>query len=58
MQQAVRIGLIRVNPADYTVLPKRTKAEIMPLQDEEVGRFLAAIQGHPFEYIYLTDLFT
>ena len=23
-----------------------------------MGRFLAAIQGHPFEYIYLTDLFT
>ena len=58
LQQAVRIGLLRVNPADYTVLPKRTKAEIMPLQDEEVGRFLATIQGHPFEYIYLTDLFT
>ena len=58
LQQAVRIGLLWVNPASYTILPKRTKAEIMPLQDEEVSRFLAAIHGHPFEYIYLTDLFT
>lgn len=55
---AVRIGYLKMNPASLTILPKRSKAEITPLQDEQVTQFLQAIKGHPFELVYLVDLFT
>lgn len=58
LQQAVRIGYLKVNPASLTILPKRSRAEITPLKDQQVGQFLAAIKGHEFEYLYLVDLFT
>ena len=58
LQQAVRIGYLKNNPASLTVLTKRSKAEIHPLQDHQVNQFLAEIKGHPLEYLYLTDLFT
>lgn len=58
LQQAFRIGYLKANPASLTILPKRTKAEITPLQDEQVSQFLCAIKGHPFENVYLVDLFT
>jgi len=58
LQQAVRIGYLRTNPASLTILPKRSNAEITPLQDEQVVQFLQAIKGHPFEWVYLVDLFT
>lgn len=58
LHQAVRIGYLKTNPASLTILPKRSKAEITPLQDEQVAQFLQAIKGHPFEYVYLVDLFT
>lgn len=58
LQQAVRIGYLKVNPASLTILPKRSKAEITPLKDQQVGQFLSAIKGHEFEYLYLVDLFT
>lgn len=58
LQQAVRIGYLKINPASLTILPKRSKAEITPLKDQQVGQFLAAIKGHEFEYLYLVDLFT
>lgn len=58
LQQAVRIGYLKVNPASLTILPKRSRAEITPLKDQQVGQFLTAIKGHEFEYLYLVDLFT
>ena len=58
LQQAVRIGYLRTNPASMTVLPRRFASEINPLKDDEVVRFLEIIKGHKFEYLYLVDLFT
>lgn len=58
LRQAVRIGYLKTNPARLTILPKRSKTEITPLQDEQVAQFLQVIKGHPFEYVYLVDLFT
>lgn len=58
LQQAVRIGYLKTNPASLTILPKRSNAEITPLQDKQVAQFLQAIKGHPFERVYLVDLFT
>lgn len=56
--QAVQCGLIRTNPADHAVLPKRTKADIHVLEDEMLPNFLREIEGHPFQYLYIVDLFT
>lgn len=58
LNQAVQCGYIRTNPADRTILPKRSKAEIHVLEDKQVLEFLKAIQGHRFEYLYQLDLFT
>ena len=58
LNQAVQCGYIRTNPADRTILPKRTKAEIHVLEDNRVIEFLETIQGHRFEYLYQLDLFT
>ena len=57
LQHAVRIGYIASNPADMTVLPRRKKPEISPLEERQVLSFLEMIQGHRYEYLYITDLF-
>lgn len=58
LQQAYLCGYISSNPADRVILPKRTKAEISVLEDQQISAFLKAIEGHPFQYLYLVDLFT
>ena len=58
LNQAVQCGLIRMNPADRTILPKRTKADIHVLDEQQLLTFFEAIEGHPFQYLYMTDLFT
>lgn len=58
LEQAVEIGYIKFNPADACKLPRIQKPEIKPLDEPEIAAFLKAIQGHPFERIYLVDVFT
>lgn len=58
LQQAVELGYIKFNPADACKLPRVEKAEIKPLDDCAIARFLEVIHGHQFEYLYLTTLFT
>jgi len=58
LQQAVRLGYIRFNPADACELPRMERKEIKPLDDEAMNAFIKAVQGHRFEAIYLTMLFT
>lgn len=58
LHQAMMCGYINTNPADRAILPKRSKAEISVLDDKQIPQFLNAIKGHPFEYLYLVDLFT
>lgn len=58
LQQAMLCGYIHTNPADRTILPKRSKAEIGVLDENQIKQFLQAIKGHPFEYLYQVDLFT
>lgn len=58
LQQAVIIGYLHFNPADNCTLPRITKKEIKPLEQEDIVRFMKAIEGHKFEYLYLVDLFT
>lgn len=58
LKQAMLCGLIQSNPADNTRLPKLKKPELKPLMDDDIGRFLSAIQGTRFERLYIVALFT
>jgi len=58
LSQAVKLGYIRINPADNVSLPRVEKPEIRPITDEHIVEFLEAIKGHCFELLYTVDLFT
>lgn len=58
LQQAVKVGYIRFNPADACELPRMEHREIKPLDDAAISAFLQAIRGHRFEAVYLAMLFT
>ena len=58
LQQAMKNKYINFNPADACELPRIEKAEIKPLDDTQINAFLKAIKGHPFEDLFLVDLFT
>jgi len=58
LSQAVKVGYLRFNPAGACELPRIERKEIKPLDNEEIGAFMKAIQGHRFEAVYLVTLFT
>ena len=58
LQQAVAVGYLRFNPADACTLPRAEKKEISPLDEEQIGTFLKAIEGHRHELLYKVALFT
>lgn len=58
LKQAVLNGYIRSNPADFCTLPRRIKPEIKPFTEEEVAAFLKEIEGHRFEDLFITAIFS
>lgn len=58
LQQAVKVGYIRFNPADACELPRLERKEIQPFDGDAIGAFMEAVHGHKFEMVYLTMLFT
>lgn len=58
LEQAVKLGMIRSNPSDLCDLPKVTKKEIQPLEDNDIARFMEAIQKHKYGLLYQVTLFT
>ena len=58
LNQAVANGLLRSNPADACILPRVEKKELKPLDEDDISRFLSAIEGSPYEDIFLVTLFT
>lgn len=58
LQQAVKLGMLRFNPSDLCDLPKVTRKEVRPLEQDEIVQFLDAIRGHPFGLLYQVTLFT
>ncbi len=58
LQQAVLNGMIHNNPCDACVLPKVTKKEITPLNEQQIGEFLQEITGHRFESLFITTIFS
>lgn len=58
LKQAVTIGYIRTNPADAVVVPRVIKSEIKPLEGDEVGAFMVAVENEEFRLVFLVDLYT
>ena len=54
---AVKQHMIAFNPCDSAELPKGEKRTINPLTDEEIPRFLAAIESHRYRNAYALCLF-
>lgn len=53
LKQAVMNKLIKDNPATGCKLPKVTKADVKPLEDEELQKFLDAICDDPFRPVFM-----
>ena len=58
LEKAVKLGYIRMNPADSCELSRVEKKEIRPLEDRDISRFMEAVKNHPFRALFLTTLFT
>lgn len=58
LEQAMKVGYIRVNPANACTLPRIVKKEIKPLDEDATLLFVKAIQGHEHEIVFLVTLFT
>ena len=58
LQQAVLLGMIRVNPASACKPPRVEKPAIHPLADDNVSKFLSAIRSDSCEPIFQLGLFT
>lgn len=58
LQQAVKVGYLRFNPADACELPRIERKELKPLDDAAISAFLRAVKGHRFEVLYTVTLFT
>lgn len=58
LQQAVMNGYIRSNPADACTLPRVERKELKPLDEDDIARFMEAVEGHRYGPLYLTTLFT
>lgn len=58
LKQAVANSLLRSNPADSCTLPRMEKKELKPLDEDEIALFLRKIEGHRFEDLFFTTLFT
>lgn len=58
MEDAMESGMISKNPAHKCKRPKVTSPQINHLENEDIERFLVAIQGHVHERLYKVALFT
>ena len=58
LKQAVLNKYIHSNPTDACILPRKEKRQITPLDEDDIRRFLKAIQGHSLEALFTVTLFT
>lgn len=56
--QAMKLGMIRSNPADLCDLPRVRRKEIHPMEEKDIAAFLKAIEGSKYELVYRATLFT
>ena len=57
LEQAVKIGYIRLNPANACTLPRIVKKEIKPLDEEATALFIKAFQVLPVLFQLCRDFF-
>jgi integrase len=60
LEQAIENKYIKTNPAAACAkkLPKVTRKKFVILADDDMKRFIEAIQGSPYENLFLVDIFT
>ena len=58
LEQAKKLEYIRVNPADKPDLPKVSRPEIQPLDDQQMRDLLTAAEGTTYERVFKVTLFT
>ena len=58
LQQAIINGYIKNNPADSTILPRVSRRELKPLDENQISTFLKAIQDHEYGDLFTVTLFT
>ena len=58
LKQAVRLGYVRMNPAEGCTLPRIEKAQIEPLDAPEVKALLDVLGDDVYSFIIKVDLFT
>ena len=58
LTQAQKMGYIRTNPLDAVTLPRIEKAQIKPMEEDDLTRFLKAIKGNPYELVFFVTVFT
>ncbi len=58
LSQAVKIGLLRFNPAEACDLPRGGRKPLAPLEGENLAAFLEAIKGAHHETLYMVTIFT
>lgn len=58
LEQAVKLDMIRFNPTESCDLPKSSRKEIKPMEQEDITNFLQAICGNKYEAVYRVTLFT
>ena len=58
LDQALKLGYIRRNPLDGVTLPRIERAQVKAMEDDDLIRFLNAIKGNPYEYVFFVTVFT
>lgn len=58
LEQAIRLNYIKCNNSELCTTPRIENREIKPLEDDQVKKFLKAIQGDAYAPIYFVTLFT
>ncbi len=58
LTQAQKMGYIRLNPLNAVTLPRIEKPQIKPMEEEDLTRFLRAINGNPYEQVFFVTVFT
>lgn len=58
LEQAKKIGYIRVNPSDAAITPRVEKKQVEALEADDISVFLRAISGTKYEYPLFVAVFT
>ena len=58
LDQALRMGYIKLNPLNAVMLPRIEKPQIKVLEDDALAYFLKEIKGNPYELVFYVTVFT